>query len=147
MGAWVGRMRGAIAAVALVLVMLMQPAQAQQSPGVEPWQAVITSQIEAFRLRDASGAFQYAAAGFHTTFPSAEAFFVAIVASGYAPIVESRSHAFGTFQVLADKSVLQQVKLVGNDQTLYEAFYQLAEEPEGWRVRAVQLIKQPGMGI
>ena len=37
--------------------------------------------------------------------------------------------------------------LVGNDQSLYEAFYQLAEEKDGWRVQGVQLVKQAGMGV
>jgi hypothetical protein len=39
------------------------------------------------------------------------------------------------------------VKLVGKDQSLYEAFYQLTEEAAGWRVQGVQLLKQAGMGI
>lgn len=114
---------------------------------IEPWQSVITSQIEAFRAKDAPGAFLYAGSGFQVTFPSAEAFFNAIVGAGYGPIMESRSHSFGGFQKLGDKAVVQEVKLVGNDQSLYEAFYQLAEEPSGWRVQGVQLLKQAGMGI
>lgn len=126
-------------------------AQAQDAavPGatIEPWQSVITSQIEAFRAKDAPGAFQYAGAGFQVAFPSAEAFFSAIVGSGYAPIMESRSHSFGKFQKMGDKAVVQEVKLVGNDLSLYEAFYQLAEEANGWRVQGVQLLKQPGIGI
>jgi hypothetical protein len=132
----------------LALLMLLQAAGTQERPpATEPWQAAITSQIEAFRLRDAPGAFQYAAEGFHAMFPSAEAFFIVIVGSGYAPIMDSRSHSFGAFQVLEDKSVVQQVKFVGNDQSLYEATYQMGEEAAGWRVRAVQLVKQPGLGI
>ena len=114
---------------------------------IEPWQEVITGQIDAFRHKDAPGAFQYAAAAFQTGFPSAEAFFVAIVASGYAPIMESRSHTFGQFKKLDENTVLQEVKLVGNHQSLYEAFYQLRQETVGWRVAGVQLMKQPGMGI
>lgn len=119
----------------------------QPESAAEPWQEVITSQIDAFRHKDAPGAFQYAAAAFQTSFPSAEAFFVTIVSSGYAPIMESRSHTFGAFKMVDDKTVLQEVKLLGNDQGLYEAFYQLTEEPVGWRVQGVQLMKQPGMGI
>lgn len=115
-------------------------------PG-QPWQATITGQIEAFRSKDAPGAFAYASAPFHQSFPSAEAFFVAIIGSGYAPIMDSRSHSFGEFTVLEDQSVLQEVQLVGNDQTLHGAIYQLTEESEGWRVMGVQLMKQPGIGI
>lgn len=118
-----------------------------QSVTVEPWQDVITHQIEAFRAKDAPGAFQYAAAAFHQQFPNAEAFFIIIVGSGYAPIMESQSHSFGTFQKVSDTTVVQQVKFVGSDQALYEAIYQLTEEPEGWRVSGVQLVKQPGLAI
>lgn len=113
----------------------------------EPWQSVITSQIEAFRAKDAAGAFKWAGAGFQVAFPSPEAFFLAIVGSGYAPIMESRSHSFGKFQKLGDKAVVQEVKFVGNDLGLYEALYMLAEEANGWRVQGVQLVKQAGVGI
>jgi hypothetical protein len=112
-----------------------------------PWQATVTGQIEAFRAHDAAGAFGYASAPFHRSFPTAEAFFLAIIGSGYGPIMESRSHSFGEYQVLADDSVLQEVELVGTDQSLYGAIYQLGEEADGWRVMGVQLTKQPGMGI
>jgi hypothetical protein len=139
---------GKSALVGLFATMAVLPVAAQEvTAPVEPWQAVITSQIEAFRAKDAPGAFEYAAAAFHAGFPSAEAFFVAIVGSGYAPIMESRSHSFGKYEKLGDTVVLQEVKLVGNDQSLYEALYQLSEETEGWRVSGVQLLKQPGMGI
>lgn len=141
-------LRGFSAAGLVTVSLLASPASAQQmADGAEAWQGVITSQIEAFRHKDAAGAFQYASAAFQTGFPSAEAFFVAIVSSGYAPIMESRSHSFGEFQKLGETSVLQEVKFVGNDQSLYEAFYQLTEESAGWRVQGVQLLKQPGLGI
>ena len=122
-------------------------AMAQQASEPAPWQATITGQIEAFRNKDAPGAFHFAGAPFQRNFPSAEAFFVAIIASGYSPIMESRSHSFGPFQQGPDASVLQEVRLVGNDQSLYGAIYQLREEEGGWRVMGVQLMKQPGMGI
>lgn len=118
-----------------------------EGAAIEPWQSVITSQIEAFRAKDAPGAFQYAGSAFQRMFPSAEVFFDTIIRAGYAPIMDSRSHSFGRFLKVGDKAVLQEVKLVGNDQSLYEAFYQLTEEPNGWRVQGVQLLKQSGMGI
>ena len=85
------------------------PAAAQDAAprtvAVEPWQAAITGQVEAFRTRNATAAFGYAAAAFHTAFPSAEAFFSAIIGSGYAPIMESRSHSFGRFEKQGDKTL------------------------------------------
>ena len=138
---------GVLAALLLLGTAVWAEEPTAPAATAEPWQAVITSQIEAFRAKDAPGAFQWAAAGFQATFPSPEAFFNAIVGSGYAPIMESRSHSFGKFQKLGDKAVVQEVKFLGNDQGLYEAFYMLAEEANGWRVQGVQLAKQAGVGI
>lgn len=150
-GSKAGGFRAWVAAMLAALLLLGATAFAEEpaAPVVagEPWQSVITSQIEAFRMKDAAGAFQWAGAGFQVAFPSPEAFFSAIVGSGYAPIMESRSHSFGKFQKLGDKAVVQEVKFVGNDQGLYEAFYMLAEEANGWRVQGVQLGKQAGVGI
>lgn len=142
-----------VSAAGLLAALLMLGAQAlaqDEAPSVvalEPWQGVITSQIEAFRAKDAPGAFQYAGSGFQRVFSSAQVFFDTIISAGYAPIMESRSHSFGRFMMFGDKAVLQEVRLVGNDQTLYEAFYQLTEEADGWRVQGVQLLKRSGVGI
>lgn len=144
---FVTSLAGVLAAFMLLVAAVSAQETTTPSTALEPWQSVITSQIEAFRAKDAPGAFQYAGAGFQVAFPSAEAFFSAIVGAGYAPIMESRSHSFGKFEKMGDKAVVQEVKLVGNDQSLYEAFYQLAEEKDGWRVQGVQLLKQAGMGV
>ena len=137
--------------IAAILLLGASVARAQDVAAVEgeteAWQGVITGQIEAFRAKDAAAAFQYAGSGFQAAFPNAEAFFSVIVGSGYAPITESRSHSFGKFEKMGERTVVQEVKLVGNDQSLYEAFYQLVEEANGWRVQGVQLVKQPGIGI
>jgi hypothetical protein len=111
------------------------------------WQEVISGQIQAFREHDAATAFSYAGAPFQTSFPSAEVFFEAIVGSGYAPIMDSRSHTFGAYQMMGEGSVMQEVTLFGNDQSLYEAFYALDDEPDGWRVEGVILKKREGVGI
>jgi hypothetical protein len=133
------------------LIALSIPAVAQNEtapvPVETPWQDVITSQIQAFRDHDAPGAFMYAGAGFQVSFPSAEAFFNAIVTSGYAPIMESVSHSFGEFETLGATAVIQEVKFVGKDQELYGALYQLTEEEAGWRVQAVQLYRHEGVAI
>lgn len=152
MQALVSQMRTVAAGIFVAFALLGAVVQAEDKVATptavaEPWQAVITGQIEAFRAKDAAVAFQYAAAGFQANFPSAEAFFAAIVGSGYGPIMESRSHSFGKFEKVDDKTVLQEVHLVGNDQSLYAAIYQLTEETNGWRVQGVQLLKQPGMAI
>lgn len=134
----------AAAIFAAAVPMSQASADEAQTPA---WQQVISSQIEAFRDKDAVAAFSYAVAKFQADFPSAQAFFDAIVGEGYAPIMESRSHSFGAFQMVGDSSVLQEVTLMGTDQGLYQAIYQLDDEPNGWRVEGVVLQKAQGVGI
>ena len=134
--------------LALVLMMtLLLPAAAQDDPA--PWQATVTGQIEAFRAKDGATALSLAGEGFRTQFEGQpEAFYAAIVATGYRPIVDSRSHSFGAFEMVSESVVMQVVRLVGPDQGLYEALYQLGNEPdEGWRVLGVALRKEAGVGI
>lgn len=120
----------------------------QAAPIIEAeWQEVITGQIEAFRAHDAAGAFQYAAAPFQSAFPSAEAFFVTIMGSGYAPIMDSTAHSFGEFTQLDDSHIAQEVMLTAKDLTRFEAIYVLTREEDGWRVSGVQLAKTPGISI
>lgn len=144
---------GWIGAAGLVVFVLAGtialPLRAEDPPAAPdaPWQDVITGQIQAFRDHDARVAFSYAGAAFQVSFPTAEAFFNAIVSSGYAPIMESSSHSFGPFQRLGDTGVIQQVRLVGKDQALYTATYRLTREEAGWRVQGVQLAKEPGIAI
>jgi hypothetical protein len=144
-----GSSRVWIAGLFIALFALASPIRAEDAatPTATPWQDVITSQIQAFRDHDASAALSYAGLGFQATFPTPEAFFITIISSGYAPIMESRSHSFGEFRMVGETSVAQQVKFVGTNQDLYEAIYMLTEEEKGWRVQGVQLIKQPGIGI
>jgi hypothetical protein len=114
----------------------------------EPWRETVTGQIEAFRAGDGAAALQLAGASFQANFSDAEAFLAAIVGLGYGPIVQSRSHSFGAVTRISEVQVLQVVRLVGPDQSLYEAVYQLADEPGlGWRVQGVVLRKQEGMGV
>lgn len=134
--------------VFVALSALIAPASAQDAlPAATPWQEVITSQIQAFRDHDAPAALSYAGKGFQAAFPSPEAFFVSIIRSGYAPIMDSSRHSFGPFRMVGDKGVAQQVRLIGNDQQFYEAIYLLTEEESGWRVQGVQLAETAAVGI
>ena len=132
--------------VAVTLIGLVAPIHAQDEA---PWQATITGQIEAFRAQDGAAALGFAAEGFRTQFAGqADAFYAAIVASGYGAIVDSRSHSFGEFKRIDEVTVLQVVDFVGPDQGLYSALYQLGDEAgEGWRVQGVALRREAGVGI
>ena len=136
-----------IFALAMMAFALALPTAAQTD--ATSWQASVTGQIEAFRAGDGTKALTFAAEAFRSQFEGQpDAFIAAIATSGYAAIVASRSHTFGEFKQVSDTSVLQVVKFVGPDQSLYEAMYQLADEPEqGWRVQGVALRKEAGIGI
>jgi hypothetical protein len=132
-------------ALALVLALVF-PAPAQESDA--PWQATVTGQIEAFRAGDGAAALNFATAAFRTQFTDPSDFIEAVVASGYGPIVASRSHSFGDFTKVNDTVVMQVVKLVGPDRGLYKALYQLVDEPGvGWRVQGVMLKREAGVAI
>ena len=135
----------ALVSVLAMAVTLAFPARAQD-PDLA-WQIAITGQVEAFRGHDAAVAFGFAAQPFHVRFSSAEEFFLAIVSSGYAPIMESKAHSFGEHQLIRPDLVQQLVTFVGTDQKLYEAIYELVLEPEGWRVTGVQLVQAPGVAV
>jgi len=122
-------------------------AETRYLPSSQEWQEVIHAQIEAFRNHDAPAALSYASEEFHKQFADPNAFFVAIISSGYSPIMESLSESFGAFELQGDTEVLQEVRLTGTDQTVYEAIYELTHEAAGWRVHGVQLVKTKAIGI
>jgi hypothetical protein len=133
----------------IVLLALTSPLRAETTATdtAAPWQQVITSQIQAFREHDAPAAFSLAGIGFQASFPNAESFFVAVIQSGYTPIMESLSHKFGEYKLIGEMGVVQQVKFIGSDQQLYEAVYQLTEESGGWRVQGVYLMAPNGVAV
>jgi hypothetical protein len=139
------RLLGLAAVIGLLLAL---PLRAEDpAPLPDEWQSVITGQIQAFRDHDADAALGFAGAPFHETFADAREFYFMVMTSGYMPIITSRSHVFGAFELVGTGAVMQQVTLIDADQSLYLAIYQLEKETEGWRVEGVQLAKQPGIGV
>ena len=132
--------------VLVSLFLLVVPVQAQEAQP-EEWQAVITGQIQAFRDHDSPAALSFAGTSFRDSFADPEAFYIAIANMGYSPIMTSRAHSFGPYDLVQPTVVLQSVTFTGNDQSLYEAVYQLNLEPDGWRVGGVQMAKAPGVGV
>ena len=114
----------------------------------EPWRAVITQQIEALREGDADRALELAGATFKRVYSDSDRFLADIERAGYGPIITSRSHSFGQAREIGETGVVVVVNLVDSDQGLYEAVYQMADEPgEGWRVQGVVMRPVEGIGI
>jgi len=129
----------------LVTGLLANPALSQSVE--ESWQTAIDRQITAFRAADGATALEMAAEGFKSQFDDPELFFTAIIDSGYEPIVTSRSHSFGNFRQVGDTVAVQVVNIVGPDQLLYSAVYQMVLEDNGWRVQGVALRREAGFGV
>jgi hypothetical protein len=134
---------------AAVLLALAGHAQAQADPpAIAPaWQAAITAQLEAFRSGNADAAFGFASRDFHLSFPTARAFYETLVGSDYQPLLQSVSHSFGDYAEQQDMRVLQKVRVVAPNQTIYEAVYRMRLEPQGWKVEGVSMLTEAGMAI
>jgi hypothetical protein len=136
-----------IAVVVLAVLSFMPNLASGQEKADAPWQAVISSQIEAFRLQDGAGALDVASAGFKAQFTDPQVFYEAILAAGYGPILDSRSHTFGEFERIGADAAIEVVLIVGPDQDLYEALYEMRNEADGWRVFGVALWREEGVAI
>lgn len=139
LGIWLG--------IAMTLVAVL-PVLAQDKDKPETaWQAAITGQIQAFRDEDSAKALSFAGSSFKETFEDPSTFLGAISQLGYDALVHSVSHSFGAFEQFDDTHAMQIVNIVGPDQKLYEALYQMMMEPEGWRVEAVTMKQSEGLAI
>jgi hypothetical protein len=131
-----------------VILSVLMAASAVAQETEAPWRAVIDQQIEALREGDAGRALEMAGAAFKRSYSDPDRFMADIERSGYGPIITSRSHSIGQTREIGDTAVIVVVNIVGPDQRLYEAVYQLADEPnEGWRVQGVVLRPIEGIGI
>jgi hypothetical protein len=139
--------QAARALLAVVMLTSLALAGEDAAKPEDAWQAVVTTQIEAFRSGDAATAFGIAAAPFHAAFGSAEEFYAVIAGSGYGPLVTSVSHDFGTFERPDERTVLQVVNIQGNDQRRFRAVYQLTMEVSGWKVEGVSLLADQGIAV
>lgn len=133
---------------ALMVLVAGVPAFAQGKAKPElAWQTAITGQIEAFRSDDGEKALSYAGEAFRQEFADPDEFVAAIAQMGYEALVHSRSHSFGAFEQFDATHAMQVVNIVGPDQLLYEALYQMMMEPEGWRVEAVTMKQSEGLAV
>ncbi|MBJ3783518.1 DUF4864 domain-containing protein [Devosia sediminis] len=126
---------------------LLSPATGQELDTERPWEVSVTGQIEALRDGDGAAALALAGAGFRAAYMDPQDFIADIERSGYKPIGASRTHTFGTYRELASGMVVVSVELIGTDGQVWEAIYQVADEPEGWRVQGVVLRSTPGIAI
>lgn len=106
---------------------------------VKSAQSTIGAQLRAFQADDGALAYSFAAPNVQRTFPSVD-IFMGMVESGYRPVRNPRSFAFGKVEEPTPTSVIQQVYLQGADGKEYEAVYTLELQPDGlYRITGVSL--------
>ncbi len=131
-------MRGRLVCGLVVAGLAIAPALAGERE-VRSAQSSIDAQLKAFQADDFSLAYSYAAPNVKRIFPSVE-IFMGMVESGYQPVRNPRSFAFGKVEEPTSTSIIQQVYLQGADGKEYEAVYTLELQPDGvYRITGVSL--------
>ena len=100
------------------------------------WQAIqrtIADQLAALRGGDATRAFSFASAGIRAQFGDAD-IFLGMVRASYAALLDARYTEFLEGAVI-DGHTIQPLRLVGNDETVLVALYEMErDERGGWRI-------------
>ncbi|WP_442578245.1 DUF4864 domain-containing protein [Mesorhizobium sp. ASY16-5R] len=125
--------------LALLLLPLLATNAFAGDAEVKAAQATIDAQLQAFKRGDNAAAYDYAAPGIKTIFPTLEAF-MGMVTGAYQPVYKPQSYAFGKSEEMGAASIIQQVIIVGPDGKDYEAVYTLERQPDGtYKITGVSL--------
>lgn len=102
-------------------------------------QAVIRSQIEAFRAGDNALAYSHADPDIREIFPTLDRF-MAMVTGAYAPVWKPNDFSFGGAVAESADRIAQKVRVTGPDGKEYEALYILERQADGtWKIAGVSL--------
>ncbi len=133
----------ALALLVFAVSLLMPPmARAQDTGGPE---AVISQQLQAFDAEDFDRAWSYASPTIQGIFGTVDAF-GAMVRSGYPMVHHARDHRF-VGQQERDGLLYQTVQIEDAEGTLHFLEYAMIQTPEGWKIDAVRMVKQPGLAV
>ena len=101
-------------------------------------QAVIDSQISAFRTQDHAKAFSHAAPNLQRIFGSTERF-IGMVKQGYGAIYAARNWDFGRSGMQSD-TLYQEVNIIGPNGKNWTALYTMKRGTDGdWHIHGVQM--------
>lgn len=126
--------------IAAVCALLAGPALAQE----EPIQSTITAQIEAFRADDFDRAFTYASPTIQGIFGTSGNF-ERMVTQGYPMVVDPLAVEMGELREVAG-NLWQRVRITDQAGRDWLLEYQMVEQPEGWRINAVEMARAPDVG-
>ncbi|MEO0866576.1 MAG: DUF4864 domain-containing protein [Pseudomonadota bacterium] len=111
-----------------------------QSQDIE---TVIGSQIEAFKVDDFEGAFEFAAPSIRNIFRTPENFGV-MVQRGYPMVWRPAEVTFLDLREVP-QGFVQTVQIVDAEGAVHYLAYAMTETPAGWKILGVQLLKAPGV--
>lgn len=109
--------------------------------------AVILRQVEALGRDDAATAYDQAAPGIRSLFPTPD-IFIGMVRTSYRPIYRHRSFVFSGKQDGGERTLTQSAAIQDTDGVDWTAEYSLERQPDGqWRIAGCRLIKSPGINL
>jgi len=131
-----------IVVFALLLLSAGSAGAADVAPGVDDPGAirtVISRQLDAFRRDDGVAAFAFASPTIQRLFGTPEAF-MDMVRRSYRPVYRPRDVRFEELLV-HDGQLVQRVVLVGPEQEVVIALYEMQRQPDGkWRINGCFLL-------
>ncbi|GAB5448056.1 DUF4864 domain-containing protein [Gymnodinialimonas sp.] len=136
--------RAAVLSFALAFAALL-PASAQEMLDPNPEiEAVIGSQINAFRAEDVLDAWQYASPNIQGMFGDPQNF-GRMVEQGYPMVWNPAEVDFIDLQTFG-AVIVQRVEVVDQAGNLHYLGYAMIETEDGWRINGVQVLRAPALG-
>ncbi|AWN38629.1 DUF4864 domain-containing protein [Methylobacterium radiodurans] len=140
-------MRARLTFSVILSALLLTPAAAIDEADRTAARGVITRQVEAFGRDDAATAYDQAAPGIRTLFPTPEVF-LGMVRTNYAPVYRHRTFVFGTAEDSGGTGLLQSVAIQDIYGVDWTAEYSLERQSNGqWRIAGCRLTKSPGTNL
>lgn len=129
----------------VLLVVWGMAARAEEVPREPDIEAVISQQIEAFRVDDFSGAFRHASPGIQGMFGTPDRF-GAMVKNGYPMVWRPGSVRYGK---LFDKdgALWQEVLIEDMQGRRFGLAYRMERVMGDWRIAGVEVIPAPDVGV
>ena len=119
-----------LAAAVLLAAVLAAPIPARAEDDMSAAQAIIRSQVDAFKRDDAAGAYACASPLIHELFPQAD-LFMGMVQTGYPPVYRHKRFEFGPATTTPDGKITQRASIVDTDDVAWEALYTLERQDDG----------------
>jgi hypothetical protein len=130
-----------LVAVIAALVLVFAAAGPVHAGEADDFQAIISSQLEAFQRDDGSAAFSHASPGIRGKFQTAERF-MDMVRNGYAPVYRPKRYSFGRVSREFAGRPTQHVVFIDQTGRVWTALYAFERQPDGtWKIDGVAFTK------